>query len=237
DLQILNPQIDKEYLKEKGVILDVRARDSRGCQYNIEVQVTDEPSYVERAVFYLARLFGGQLEQGEHYTCLAKTIGISLVDFELFPDMEDLHSTYRFHDAAHHRDLTDILEMHFVELPKFTKDKPHVLRTPFEKWLHVLKFGELYESGLRSLPEALRNEEGIEMALDAMKQAWCKDEVREMIEFRKKALWDEASRLERSRREGKAEGKAEVACRMRNLGFDLDSIVIATGLRKDEIPE
>ncbi len=60
--------------------------------------------------------------------------------------MEDLHSTYRLHDRRHDRELTDLLELHFLELVKFRRDKPHELRTPFEKWLHVLKFGDLYEA-------------------------------------------------------------------------------------------
>jgi len=37
------------------------------------------------------------------------------------------------------------------------------------------------------------------MALDAMKRAYASDEVRELIEFRKKALNDEATRMARAR--------------------------------------
>ncbi|MBI4861011.1 MAG: Rpn family recombination-promoting nuclease/putative transposase [Candidatus Riflebacteria bacterium] len=142
DLEILNPIIDKEYLKEKGAILDVKAQDGQGRLYNIEVQVCDDPAYIQRALYYLARLFGGQLETGAEYELLAKTIGISLVDFNLFPDLEDLHSTYRFYDPVHRRELSDVLEIHFIELVKFNQDKPQTLRSPFEKWLHILKFGE-----------------------------------------------------------------------------------------------
>ena len=38
-LEILNPGFDKEYLAEKGAILDVKARDQAGRQFNIEVQM------------------------------------------------------------------------------------------------------------------------------------------------------------------------------------------------------
>ncbi|MBI4860556.1 MAG: Rpn family recombination-promoting nuclease/putative transposase [Candidatus Riflebacteria bacterium] len=147
----------------------------------------DDPAYIQRALYYLARLFGGQLETGAEYELLAKTIGISLVDFDLFPDLEDLHSTYRFYDPVHRRELSDMLEIHFIELVKFKEDKPQTLRSPFEKWLHILKFGEFYERGVRPVPETLKVEEGIEMALDAMKRAYATSEVRELIEFRMKA--------------------------------------------------
>jgi hypothetical protein len=39
-----------------------------------------------------------------------------------------------------------LLEYHFVELSKFDKDKPSMLRNKFEKWLHILKFGDYYRS-------------------------------------------------------------------------------------------
>ena len=106
-----------------------------------------------------------------------------------------LHSTYRLHDVDHGRSLTEMLEMHYIEITKFSKDKPYALRTPFEKWLHVLKFAEVYEAGLEPLPEVLESEEGIAMALDAMRRAWSTDDVREMIELREKALHDEATRF------------------------------------------
>ena len=78
-------------------------------------------------------------------------------------------------------------------------DKPHELRTPFEKWLHVLKFGELYEGEPAMLPEVLRQEEGLAMALESMRKAQASDEVRELIELRLKARHDEATWLYHAR--------------------------------------
>lgn len=216
DLEILNPNLDKEYLLDKGVVLDVRARDGGRRLYNIEVQVAGHPAYAERAVYYLARLFSSQLERGEAYSRIARTIGISLCDFALFPELQDLHSTYRLYDRQHERELTDILEIHFIELAKFRRDKPHELRTPFEKWLHVLKFGGLYETGRGAVPEALKQEEGIEMALEGMRRARASEEVRELIEARRKAEHDYATRMEQAMEEGLARGLA----RGRELGLE-----------------
>jgi len=255
DLEILNPALDRDHLLDKGVVLDVKARDGQGRLYNIEVQVSPDRAYIPRAVYYLARLFGGQLEKGEPYANLARTIGISLCDFVVFPDQADLHSTYRMHDRRIDRELTDILELHFIELVKFRRDKPHELRTPFEKWLHVLKFGELYGEGPDLVPQALRQEEGIEMALDSMRRAYASDEVRELVEMRMKARRDEATRLYFARQEGLQEGRQEglqegrqeglqegehralvaVARRMLETGADWDSIARVTGLRPEDL--
>jgi len=239
ELSILNPQVDKEYLTQKGAILDVRARDGKGRLYNIEVQVSDEPAYMERALYYLSRLFSGQLEMGEPYTQIAKTIGISLTDFVLFRDQADLQSTYRLVDEDHGRRFPEVLELHFIELVKFDRDKPRELRTPFERWLHVLKFGELYGSGGARVPEELQREEGIEMAVEALRKARSSDQVRELIEFRMKADRDEATRLERARLQGLEQGRQEALVqtirRMRAAGATVEEIRRLTGLDPDEL--
>ncbi len=247
ELKILNPQLDRERLLQKGVVLDVSARDGQRRQYNIEVQVSQQPAYTERALYYLTRLFSSQLDVGEPYARLAKTIGISLLDFELFPDLEDLHSMYRLYDQGHGRELSDILELHFIELYKVRSDKPQELRTPFERWLHVLKFGELYEAEQSPVPEALAREEGIEMALDGLRRARASDEVRELIEMRLKASHEWASQMEQAEREGLEKGRQEgrqeghrekqleVAQRMRRAGMTTETIAQITGLTPEEL--
>jgi len=47
------------------------------------------------------------------------------------------------------------------------------------------------------------------MAVTAFRKALTKGEVREIIEFRHKALKDEATKIDNARRESKAEGIAE----------------------------
>lgn len=248
-LELLNPYVDKEYLRERGAILDVKCRDGLGRLYNVEVQVSDEPHYVARSLYYLARLFGEQLQKGDPYSRIARTIGISILDFSLFPDHQDVHSTFRFYDSGHALELSELLEIHYLELVKFRQDKPGALRTPLEKWLHVLKFGDLYQSGLEALPAPLQTEEGIVTAMEAMRRAYASAEVREMIEFRLKALHDEATRLERARLEGESEGeargeakgeakaRADVARKMLASGMDAATVRDLTGLDPGSLHE
>lgn len=253
ELEVLNPYVDKEHLLEKGVILDVKARDGLRRLYNIEVQVAQEPAYVERALYYLTRLFGSQLKTGDAYTQLARTIGISLVDFVLFDDLEGLHSRYRLHDASCGRELTDVLELHFIELAKLRRRVPQELGTPFEKWVHVLKYGELYGEAQEPVPETLAQEEGIEMALEKMRRASASEEVRELVEMRLKASHDQATRLEWAEKKGlekgfekglekglakgRQQGLLEAARRMRQAGMTMEQISEMTGLPPDDLEE
>jgi predicted transposase/invertase (TIGR01784 family) len=245
ELELLNPGLDRERLGQKGVILDLKARDGRGRLYNIEVQVTRERDYILRALYYLARLFGGQLEPGQPYSELAKTIGISVLDFTLFPALEDFHSCHRFHDAFHGFELSDAMELHFLELPKFRSAKPLGDQTRFEQWLHVLKFSELYIAPGEPVPPELAREEGIEMALNALKRACASDEVRELVEMREKASHDWASwlqdaelrGLEKGLEKGRQEGVRETARRMRLAGMSAETIAQVTGLSLEELGE
>ncbi len=116
DLKLLNPDLTREHIIDKNVILDIRARDQAGRHYNIEVQIQSQTAYAKRALYYLARLYGGQLESGGSYKDLCRTIGISLLDFRLF-EHNDLHSIYRMYDTAHQTGLEDALEI--VCFPQF----------------------------------------------------------------------------------------------------------------------
>ena len=223
EITILNPNIDKETVKEKHSILDIKAIDGQGRHYNIEVQLAPERHYITRTVYYLSKLLGGQLEAGGRYQDLAKTIGISITDFILFDQTADLHNTFRLLNVKSSAELTDILELHYIELKKFDKDKPYKEMTKFEKWLYLLKFSEMYQDHLSPIPEALKNEEEIVMAIEAYRHAVADNYVKELIDFRRKASIDEASRLEEARRKG----QEELAKYLRKLGVSEEKIAEA----------
>jgi len=135
----------------------------------------------------------------------------------------------------------------YIELLKFKKDRPSLLRTPFERWLHVLKFGELYARELEVLPAELKQEEGVEMAIERMRRARASDEVREMILVREMALHDEASRLLHARQEGAEEGRAEgraegaraerraLARKLMASGMEREKVLELTGVQDQDL--
>ncbi len=247
DLVILNPASEKTYLSEKGSILDVKARDNAGRQYNIEVQLrAGSVDYIKRSLYYMTKFYCDQLEKGQAYDLLARTVSISLLDFNIFPDSANLHSKFGLWEKEQDFLLSSDLEIHYIELRKFTPNKPEQLRTRFEKWLYVLKFADLYGAAENKLPDILANEEGITLAIDSMRKAYARDEIREVIEAREKAERDEVSRLYRATEEGREEGREEGlekgiekgelkknhenAQRMLSLGLDHETIRQVTGL-------
>ncbi|MHC9539194.1 MAG: Rpn family recombination-promoting nuclease/putative transposase [Vulcanimicrobiota bacterium] len=212
-LSFLSPVNLKEYLNDKFTTLDVKAKDSSGKRYNVEMQVKAESFYISRAIYYHDKLFSGQLKEHEPFKNLRRTLSISILNHILLEQESDLHNTYRYANIKSGRELTDIKELHFIELPKFRKDKPRLLMTRFEKWLYVLKYGEHYAENPDLLPDTLKTEEEIVMAIKRMQEASQDDLVRELMEHRQKALHDEATRMyvarKKARTEGRAEGRAE----------------------------
>lgn len=244
ELELLAPFHEKEYLVEKNPILDVKARDLTGKQYNIEVQLrAGLDDYIKRSLYYVTRLFCDQIQAGQSYDLLAKTVSISILDFNLFPERPELQSRFSLWEQRQKFELTDILELHYIELRKFTLDRPSRLRTRFEKWLFILKFADLYSCETEALPEELKEEEGIPMAIDSMRKAYAKDEIRHLIEAREKAERDERSRLhyaekkglEQGLERGLEQGRREMVQRMLTSGLSFEEIARLTGLTLQEV--
>jgi len=234
ELILLNPFLEKDFFSDKGPILDLKAKDAAGRQYNVEVQRHPGPdSYVRRSFYYGSRFYTEQLQQGESYNKLQKTVCLSILDFVLFSDSPNLHHIFELRERDHHFLLDDLLELHFLELTKFRADKPHHLQTSFERWLYFLKFSDLYEQ--HDLPAELAREEGISMALESMRRAYANDPIRERILAQEKAERDEQSRLRAAQEQGQAEGRAEVAKKMLSAGIDHTTIQACTGLSLEEI--
>ena len=254
DVEILNPGFDKTYILEKGPVLDVKARDQAGRQYNIEVQLNPGVGeYTARSIYYTAKFFCDQLQRGEPYETLKKTVSISLLDFNLFPEQTKLHSTFRLWEPDLKVPLLDLLELHYIELRKFSPEKPHELKTRFERWLYLLKFADMFNLNQEALPETLAQEEGIPMAIDSMRKAYARDEIREMIEAREKAERDHISRLrhaervglemghqkglEQGREQGRQEGLKTAAVGMLKSGLSREQIREALEVSAQQLEE
>ena len=233
ELILLNPISEKQYIEDKGPIFDLKARDSKGRQYNVEVQLRPGVGdYLKRSIYYISRFYSEQMQRGDSYQDLLKTVSISLVDFNLLPDTEAVHSTFLLREKNSGYLLSDVLELHYVELRKFKPAKPQELRTRFERWLYFLKFADLYGPEDIVLPHNLQQEEGIVMALESMRRAYAKDPIRELIEAREKAERDDLNRLYTA----KLDGKLEVARNLLAAGLDRETVLRAAGLNESDLP-
>jgi predicted transposase/invertase (TIGR01784 family) len=80
EVEILDPYNEREYLDDKLSIVDVKARDSAGRFYQIEIQVLNVPDLPTRILYGWADLYSAQLRGGDGYDQLQPTYSIWLLD-------------------------------------------------------------------------------------------------------------------------------------------------------------
>ena len=205
-IEILNPIGKKNYDKEKLVILDIRARDEKGEYYNIEMQITDQHYYQKRALYYWSKLYCSQIEEGETYFDLRRTVSINILNFDAIVTGKNFHSVYRLKNMEDNIELTNQIEVHFIELKKFSKDLPDLKRT-LDRWIYFLKHAEKFSE--KSLPDPLKEVKSIEKASKVLNKISLNRDQREIYEARLKMLRDEGGALETARIKGLEEGRKE----------------------------
>jgi predicted transposase/invertase (TIGR01784 family) len=206
DLEILNPFNDKDALDDKLSILDVKARDQQGRQYNIEMQMVGASGFLQRVLYYWAVLHSQQLHAGDAYTATQPTISISFVNGVLFPQVPDYHLDFQLRSARHPELIfSDRQSMHLLELPKFRR-QPEELADPLDVWCYFLVHG--IELDTDHLPAPLRTP-AVERAMEVLQMLTQNDEERERYESRHKAEWDRVNFLKEFREQGLAEGRAQ----------------------------
>ena len=233
DLTVISgARLDKDRLEEKTGIVDVRAETSNGSIINIEVQLANQYNMEKRTLFYWSRLFSGQLEKGHDYAELKKTIAINILDFS-YLKTEQYHNVYHLReDNSGHR-LTDVLEIHFIELPKFFQETPN-MENILHRWLTFL--GNPNEEVLDMLE---MKDFAIAKATKVLNLLSSDPDTVRLAELREKAIWDEISRINGARAEGmqlgEQQGRIDIANKMLAKGHSVDDVAEMTGLSVEEV--
>lgn len=74
-----NPFSLKDYLDDKLVCVDVKAKDTLGRLFVVEIQVVVHASFAKRAVFYACSAYTDQLGRGQGYVELKATFCLCLL--------------------------------------------------------------------------------------------------------------------------------------------------------------
>jgi len=233
-IEIVNSELLREFKEDRKGILDVRAKTRAGKQIDIEIQIVPTDYMPERTLFYWSKLYNGQIKSGETYDRLKKCITINIVDFECNP-LKKLHTSYHvIEDETGYR-LTDVLEVHFLELPKLLKeDVEKDENDPIVEWMEFL------DGKSKGVMEMLAKKNvNIKKAYDLLQVISQDDNARMAYEAREAEIRDQMTRMkaaeERGKTEGKVEGKIEDATNLLKLGVSIDIIIKATGLSEEKI--
>ena len=231
-VDLKNTDIEKEYLKDKFSRLDVKATTSNKETINIEIQLSDQYNMTQRTLYYWSKMYEEQMEQSDNYRKLSRTVCINILNYN-YLDNDRFHNVYRLKEIETNEELTDICEIHFIEIPKLRhldlKDEADML----EVWVEFLRDPE---------SEVIRNVEttnqDIKKAKDKLYKLSQSKEDRELYFLREKSIRDEISALSKAKEEGIEQGaKEEKILIAKNLLDILDDRIISekTGLSLEEV--
>ncbi|AQW28458.1 Rpn family recombination-promoting nuclease/putative transposase [Clostridium perfringens] len=235
DVEIKNNDIDKDFIEDKFSRLDVKATTSNKEHINIEIQVKNEYNMIQRTLYYWSKMYSEQIQSRDNYSKLERTVCINILNFKYLKN-DKYHNAYRLKEITSNEELTDLQEIHFIELPKFNEigNKEYVENVEkmdaLEKWLEFLVEPE--SNTVRQLE--LSNEE-IKLAKSELYRLSMDSKEREQYNMREKAIYDRISALENAEAKGKLEGTLEVAKKLLLADVDINIIISSTGLTKEEI--
>jgi predicted transposase/invertase (TIGR01784 family) len=223
-----NKELTKEMIFDKTGWLDVRAKTADGMQIDIEVQLNNQYNMDKRTLFYWGKLFLEGIKQGEDYIKLAKVITVNILDFD-FLDITKFHSQYHlWEDGEENYLLTDLIEIHFIELPKFKLFAPKDLkRNPLHRWL---KFFDKMLSE-EELKELIEMDSAIKRAEKKLEYLSSDEDTMALYRAREDSAHERANLIY----SGKMEGKIEDAKNMLAKNLSLDLITEITGLSMEEV--
>ncbi|MHC1685192.1 MAG: Rpn family recombination-promoting nuclease/putative transposase [Clostridiaceae bacterium] len=239
-IEIINSELIKEFKEDKKGILDVRVRTKSGKQIDVEIQILPTEYMAERTIFYWSKMYTSQIQPGDTYDKLKKCVAINIVDFECTP-LKKLYSSYHLTEDETGYRLTDILEVHFLEIPKlFDKDIERDEDDPIVQWMEFL------DAKSKGVIEMLAEKnKDIKKAYDLL-QIISKDKKARMIyEARQAEISDQLTRIKTAKEEGINIGKEEgatqkaimIAKKMLLRGDSIEDIIDITELSKEKILE
>lgn len=235
DVEIKNNDIDKDFIEDKFSRLDVKATTSNKEHINIEIQIKNEYNMIQRTLHYWSKMYSEQIQNRDNYSKLERTVCINILNFKYLKN-DKYHNAYRLKEITSNEEITDLQEIHFIELPKFNEigNKEYVENVEkmdaLEKWLEFLVEPE--SNTVRQLE--LSNEE-IKLAKSELYRLSMDSKEREQYNMREKAIYDRISALENSRENGIKEGIEKVVKESLSQGLEISLISKITGLSEEEI--
>lgn len=245
-----NPITEKDLLDDKMGILDIKAKLNNNINCNIEMQVVDKKNIEKRILFYWSKMYTMSIKSGDDYEKLEKSIVILFTDYNL----KKLEKVNKFITKWNIREeenpkiiLTDALEIYIIELSKGEEllkniDKNEQTKNSLNTWLKFI-----------NNPEAVNDMDNKEVkkAKEVLEEISQNEYERYKAELRQKYIMDQKATeaagydkgleagIEQGIKQGIQQGiqqnKIEIAKKLLELGDEIEKIIVATGLTKEQI--
>jgi len=239
-IKITNPEIIPYEKGEKRGLLDIKAEINDGTMLDVEMQMKNERNTEERATEYMGKMISEQLQVGEDYQNLKKSIVIFITNYN-FLKRNSYHSVGRMKFDKTLKDeyvnmgyekedevASKYIEVHYIELPKFKKKELSKF-TKLDQWMCI------FTQNREGIMLAEKENKEIKRAINTLDFLSKDPKERErhnsiiMAEYNR--LVSEHNFFE----DGKKEGKIEIAKKMLKEKVPIEMIEKFTELSKEEI--
>ena len=209
----------------KDIRLDVHCTDSNGNLFIVEVQLSEQSTFYERAVFNSSFVIQEQLPQGSRDWDFAPIYFIGIVNFSIHKDSDQVLFRYRLREVESGEQMTDRIEYIFLEIPNSQNpDKSGVSELDHMGYTfgHISEMTERPKWAKGEFYDLLFKSAEISNFAPNERQEYIKDmtterDIKNQMDF------------------AVNKGKKEVAANLLKMGLSPEDVSKATGLTPEEI--
>jgi predicted transposase/invertase (TIGR01784 family) len=251
DIEFMDPYSEKEYPLQKQDIFDIKLHTKTKGIIDIEIQLKNIANLRERMLLYATKMLNEQIDVGEPYGKIKRSILILITDFTIIEELKEYHSKFTMREDKHSVEFSNILEIDTLEISKLPAKSDN---TKLYEWLKLIGANNPIET--KRIQEEAHNK-AIDQAAARLEALNMDKEARTIFENREKARRDELGRieagkeegiaiglekgraegLEKGRAEGLEKGKVEIAKNSIKAGLSDEQISLITGLNLEQIKE
>ena len=244
DLTIVDPYSIPLLKGMKDTFVDVKAELSDNTKVIIEMQVLNHEGFEKRVLYNAAKNYSLQLKKGDPYHLLNPVIALTITDFILFENTDELINNFKLLEKNHFIQYSDDIELIFIELPKFHKTEPE-LSSIQDKWLYFIKNA----GNLDYIPKNLDQE--LEKAFNIANEANLSEEELELQHKKKDFIYIQKSSIEFATKTGMEQGlekglqqgleqgewnnTLKIIENAHRMGLPMQTIIELTGLDEEKI--
>ena len=250
DLELLDKELTKDEITDKTGILDVKLRLKDGTTIDIEIQNSWSAEFIPRTLFYWSKMYIEGFKEGESYTSLTRCIAINLIS-QGFKLNREIHSAYSILEQKNYQPLTDLLEIHFLNLtavkgPEIRQSITTKKQEKLINWLRFIETDDKEERAMLAMTSPvlqMLNEKIDVLSLNPEERKLYESRMKlksdiatiSEVQFKAGAEWGLAEGEARGRSEGAHQKAVETVKAMLTMGYPLSDICKIAGLTQAEV--
>ncbi len=240
---------DKELIRERPEdklgILDLELDVNNNEKVDVEIQLVDKKNFVERLLFYFAKLYQAQIKRGSNYLEAKRVVLIAIIDYplELTKEIKEMETIWKLIEKEHKNlVLTNYLEIHILELEKVKNTYLKNKENEKAQWMLFLN-----DPNSKEVQEIMEENKEIKEATVEVRKMSEDEKMQRLADLREKAVMDEkaiyAGGLEKGMKQGKEQGikqgieqkTIEMVKNLNKINMPIEQIAQVTNISIDKV--